>query len=355
MKISVIIATFRRGDNLLITLQDLKKVDYKDLEIIVVDQTSKDEYPTEIRQELDNLATSGIFQWIYYPRNYVYEARNYGAAISTGDWLLWLDDDVRVGPDLLNRFISILREDNGISIIQGGIISESTFNEVCKLYPDLGLQKQIDISCTTAYANMHESKQEKLLQLSPELQAFYCEGGFSQPVKNCYWVAANNMLIKRSAFEKLNGWDEFILNYGDRNLGIRAAHQGMIVQWYPEASIIHLVAKSGGSRLSDPRNPIRGWRACVSIWYLAFKYLKLYPVAFCKFGAFKAARYSFLLKYNFFSVNRFLYSLFSYFLAAIIGLYWSFLEPISSYHKWRQEYLQSTNILPNSDPLRRVP
>lgn len=86
MKISIVIATFRRGKNLLLTLKDLKEINYTDFEIVVVDQTPKDEYHPQICEELRDLSESGFFRWIYYPRNYVYEARNYGAAISTGNF-----------------------------------------------------------------------------------------------------------------------------------------------------------------------------------------------------------------------------------------------------------------------------
>lgn len=356
MKVSVIIATFRRGSNLLTVLNDLKDVKYENLEIIVVDQTPKDEYPTEIYTALKNLSYSGLFRWIEYPRNYVYEARNYGAAVSTGDLLLWLDDDVRVGSDLVERFMNVFRENPEVSIIQGSAVSEEIFNEVITQNTNKNLQAQIDIATATSNRTRRnlDGQASQLLKLKPELQAFYYEGGFNRSVKNCTWVSANNMMIKRSTFEAINGWDEYILNYGDRNLGVRAAKAGFQIHWYPDASIVHLRVKSGGSRMSDPNNPIQGWRACVSIWYLAFRYLKFHPIAFYKFGIFKAARYSFLLKKNFLSFDGLSSNLLYYLMGALIGFRWSFNQPLSSYNKWRQEFL-SKNIIPDPTPVPRTP
>lgn len=358
MKISIVIATFRRGKNLLLTLKDLKEINYTDFEIVVVDQTPKDEYHPQICEELRDLSESGFFRWIYYPRNYVYEARNYGAAISTGEFLLWLDDDVRVGSDLLDRFVRCLKENPGVSLIQGSAVSDDIFNDVSLNKTELDLQGKIDKAAKekNEIRRNIQGKEVELLKLKPELQAFYCEGGFNRATKECSWISANNMLIKRSAFDSLCGWDEYILNYGDRNLGIRAAKAGFRIQWYPDAAIVHMRVPSGGSRMSDPKNPIKGWRTSVSTWYLAFKYLRTHPIAFYKFGIFKAARYSFLLKRNFLSPNSLVSSFFSYFLAAFIGLYWSLLNPVSSYPLWRREVLESNfRDLPLPNPVTRTP
>lgn len=358
MLISVIIPTFRRGESLVILLRDLKGVYYANFEIVVVDQTPEDEYCHQVYRELKDLAESGLFRWIYYPRNFVYEARNYGAAVSTGDFLLWLDDDVRVGPDLFSRFAKCIRENPDISIIQGGFAAENIFNDISLENPYLDLQEKIDQATikTNDKKPDIQGKKSKLLKLKPELQAFYCENAFKQPTKECTWISANNMMVKRSTFDMLCGWDEYILNYGDRNLGIRAAKAGFKIHWYPYAAIVHLQAMSGGSRMSDPNNPIKGWKACVSTWYLAFRYLKYHPIAFCKFGIFKSARYSFLLRKNFFPLNNLIYGLVSYVLAAFIGFFWSFLKPISSYPMWRKQFLEGGGgNLPAPHPVKRVP
>jgi len=358
MEVSIIIATFRRGKQLITVLGDLKRCKQDWVEIIVIDQTPKEDYSPEVYRELSELEFSGLFKWIKYPRSYTYEARNYGAAISKGDLLLWLDDDVRVGVGLLERFLIYLKKSEDISIIQGNCVSEELFKKVCNIYPDVDLQIQIDRATKELRQRQQISEECKntLLSLTPELQAFYCETGFAEPVTNSAWISANNMMIKREAFAALKGWDEYILNYGDRNLGIRAAKSSLKIQWAPEPSIIHLQAKKGGSRMSDPNNPMIGWRSCVSIWYLAFRYLKYHPKAFVKFGVYKAARYSFLLKRNFTSPIQFITSFWAYLVGAVIGFYWSWQEPLSSYPKWREEFLQNQcTQLPKPIPLKRFP
>ncbi|WP_017719597.1 glycosyltransferase family 2 protein [Kamptonema formosum] len=358
VKVSIIIATFRRGNQLLTVLGDLERCKQDWVEIIVVDQTPKEEYSQEIYKKLRELENLGLFRWINYPRNYVYEARNYGAAVSLGDLLWWLDDDVRVGADTLEKLVSYFNSYETLSVVQGNLIPEELFNRMRAMYQEADLTFQINRA--TEWLNksrpIPENIKNKLLSLPPELQAFYCETGFAEPVTNCAWISANNMMVKREAFEAINGWDEYILNYGDRNLGIRISKANFKIQWAPEVSIVHLQNKTGGSRMSDPKNPIRGWRSCVSIWYLAFKYLYLHPAAFVKFGIYKAARYSFLLKRNSASLLLLIRNSISYIISAFIGLYWSWNKPLSSYNKWRAEYLNNQcKTLPMPVPLKRCP
>ncbi|MDB9518902.1 hormogonium polysaccharide biosynthesis glycosyltransferase HpsN [Roseofilum reptotaenium CS-1145] len=90
--VSVIIPTYGREEPLLDSIQDVLKQDYPNFEVLVVDQTA--EHKPEIQAFLDEMANSGkikLFRvnWASLPG-----ARNYAVRRSSGDVVLFIDDDV---------------------------------------------------------------------------------------------------------------------------------------------------------------------------------------------------------------------------------------------------------------------
>ena len=127
--------------------------------------------------------------------------------------------------------------------------------------------------------------------------------------------------VKKKVILSIGGWDENVLNYGDRDLGIRLANAGYRIDYTPNAKIIHLNAPIGGTRVSDERNPLKGWRRSVSILYLAFRHLNGYM--FLKYGLYRASRFSFLLKKNFFNPQRIPYEVLGFMKAIIVARRWA--------------------------------
>jgi glycosyltransferase involved in cell wall biosynthesis len=106
MKVSVIIATYRRARSLRRTLASITDQTCKPEEVIVVDQSPGPE----------RSAVEEVVQWarafglpvrlIYCPFPSSTRARNLGLADSTGDWVVFSDDDVDWKIDALERLRS---------------------------------------------------------------------------------------------------------------------------------------------------------------------------------------------------------------------------------------------------------
>jgi GT2 family glycosyltransferase len=96
-KVSLIVPTLDREEVLCDTLGFLFAQNYPDLELFVVDQTSRHESATE--KFLRDAAAAGLLRHIRVSTPSVTNARNVGIQQARGDIVLFCDDDVVVGPD----------------------------------------------------------------------------------------------------------------------------------------------------------------------------------------------------------------------------------------------------------------
>ena len=96
--ISVVIPAYNESDYLSGTLASVRKVadSYSGpVEIIVVDNNSTDETP--------QIAEAAGAVVVFEPKNQIARARNTGAAVATGDCLVFLDADTRLEGDILTK------------------------------------------------------------------------------------------------------------------------------------------------------------------------------------------------------------------------------------------------------------
>ncbi|MFC1663209.1 glycosyltransferase family A protein [Patescibacteria group bacterium] len=113
MKLSVIIPTYNQVILLKKTLESLRQQSYEDFEIIVVDDGSTDDTGTFIKSQ------EGI---IYLKQNNSGPpvARNSGAKIAQGDYLLFCDSDVIIYKNMLSVMVSELNNNPDINFVYGG-------------------------------------------------------------------------------------------------------------------------------------------------------------------------------------------------------------------------------------------
>jgi glycosyltransferase involved in cell wall biosynthesis len=98
--LSVILLTLNEERNVADCLESVRWVD----EIILIDSGSADKTIAIARQYTANIHT---IAWQGYGA-----ARNFGVAKAKGEWILWLDADERVMPELAEEIREILRKDD---------------------------------------------------------------------------------------------------------------------------------------------------------------------------------------------------------------------------------------------------
>jgi GT2 family glycosyltransferase len=114
MKVSVIIPTHNRSDALRLTLAQLSRQQFDGpWEVIVVNNRCTDDtdelvtrmnFPVPLRLEHEEVPGAAA-------------ARNAGVAVATGEYLLFMDNDILVEPDFVSRHVKTLREHPGCWVV----------------------------------------------------------------------------------------------------------------------------------------------------------------------------------------------------------------------------------------------
>ena len=108
-KVSVCIAHYNRGRMLLQAIDSLKKQDYPNFEVIIVDDGSDEKKSIEI---LDMLQVDFIrrgWKIVMQKNKYPGAARNNAVRYSSGEYLLFMDDDNVAMPDEIRKLMAIAR------------------------------------------------------------------------------------------------------------------------------------------------------------------------------------------------------------------------------------------------------
>jgi glycosyltransferase involved in cell wall biosynthesis len=110
-KVSVVIPLYNQGLYLAATLESLKKSTYKNLEIVVVNDGSTDPSTLEIFNRL-----SGVKK-ISQKNRGLGGARNTGINASNGKYILPLDSDDLVAPDLIEKCVRVLEQHKSLGYV----------------------------------------------------------------------------------------------------------------------------------------------------------------------------------------------------------------------------------------------
>lgn len=180
-KISIIISTYNRANYLKEAINSVLMQNYKNIEIIVIDDCSND----NTKETVESFSSDKIF----YHRNEV----NKGCGISrknglekyaTGDYIIFLDDDDKfIDPNYFTKGIKLYKKHKDLSIVCGGCQVKDIINNTVTI-------KQFD------YKETVENKE------------FFLNFGNEKYPKPIISVA----IIKREALEKTNYHDMKILN-----------------------------------------------------------------------------------------------------------------------------------------------
>ena len=195
-KVTVIIPTLNRYDYLEDVLADLEQQDYKNFEVIVVDQSEpfqKDFYNSF------NLE----FEIIHQKEKALWLARNKAIKLSKNDYLLFFDDDSRVDVNWITNHIKCL--DFFKADISSGISISKVGAKVPEHYSFFRVSDQLD---------------------------------------------TGNVLIKKDVFKKIGLFDRQFekQRMGDGEFGLRAYLNGFLNVSCPYAKRLHLKLGTGGLR-----------------------------------------------------------------------------------------------------------
>jgi glycosyltransferase involved in cell wall biosynthesis len=224
--VSLIIPTYNRSDVLCDTLRMALDQSYSSYEVIVVDQS-----PIMSRELRSVLESAGDrVQYIRLPAPNLPAARNAGIRASSGDVVVFIDDDVKIGPDYLSLHVRHF-SDPRVGAVMGVIVDR--FDEEADAYLELARHKV-----------SHHLTPAVMARTDARLGLWSVD-----------WVVGGNTSFRRSAVIQAGMCDERFGGTGwceDADLSVRLNHLGYDLLLDTGIKLIHLALVTGGCTNRDP-------------------------------------------------------------------------------------------------------
>jgi GT2 family glycosyltransferase len=225
---TVVVPTLNREDYLGDCLRDLLAQTYRPLEILVVDQSL--EAPPHVRRLVE--ASGELINYYRVTFRGLPSARNFGWHHARYPAIVFVDDDIRCGPNFVAEHVASLREPR-VGVVAGGI------DEKSKFHPG-GLRRSRGFRRWTA---------------SPAGPYSDATAYDVDAAKGC------NFSVWKSVLEELGGFDQ-ALNLGaalyeDLEFCLRVRGAGYRIRFNGQARLQHLAAPAGGCRVKDPRKYVQ--------------------------------------------------------------------------------------------------
>ncbi len=275
-KLSIIIVSYNTKEILLKCLQTLeeniKKCRFQS-EIIVVDNASIDDSPTQIskfKEQNQNLNLKTIFN----KKNFGYgKANNQGIKIARGEYILFLNSDVIADEINFEKLINYFKSDEKIGVLTAKVILKNG---------------QIDPACHRGFPTLwrafcYFTKLEKIFGKVPLLNRLF--GGYHLTYLNLNTIheidspSGAFYLTKKNILEKVGVFDEKFFMYGeDLDLSFRIKKAGYKIIYYPLGKVLHYKYQSGlQAKDEKTREKTRGYfNQVIKIFYKKH-YEKKYP------------------------------------------------------------------------------
>ncbi len=227
---SVILPTYQRERVLCETIDHLLALSYPNFELLVIDQTPKHEIETEQFLRAHAEKNPSGFRWHSIQKPNLPHARNVGARLAAGDFLLYCDDDIIPPPGLIEMHLQCL-EQPGIGAATGGFFQErkglSGRPRPCEVFQNGRVNDYWD----------HEVAKGTTDSL---------RGG--------------NMSMPRRLVFEAGLFDEAYIGNAYReetDFSLRILHLGYQIAFDPAAAVVHLGHPTGGSRASKAKDESR--------------------------------------------------------------------------------------------------
>ncbi len=206
MQVSVIIPTYNGAKKILNLLHSLEKQTFKEFEVIVVIDGSTDETKTILAEKQFNFPLKVIYQ----ANKGRAGARNTGVKNASADWLVFVDDDMRLEPNTLQKHWEFHQN------VEKAILVGSQIEDWKVLQSDLQKYRAI-------------LSRKWINQVVRNLP---------MPADN-FFLASSNCSLSKFLFEQLHGFDEKLTDAEDYDLGKRAIEQGISIYFNPEIIAWH--------------------------------------------------------------------------------------------------------------------
>lgn len=239
IRVSLIIPTYNRSAILADTIGMAAAQDYDAYEVIVVDQDPI--IPDVVKQAIS--ATGGRARVLRLPRPSLTAARNAGVRAAKGEIVIFIDDDVVIGPEYIAGHVKHFEEPT-----IGGVMGLTLPSTQC----------DADDEINTALRRF-------------EARRFYQRG-----TAQVSWILGGNTSYRKTAIVEAGMSDERFTGSAwseDADLAVRVGHLGYQLLFDPSIRLIHLEAVAGGceNRVADVDEERKVEERCRMYLFFCFK------------------------------------------------------------------------------------
>jgi len=264
--ISILIINFNDGKYIKNCLEAIGGLNYKDYEVIVVDNGSVDDSLKIVKKFPD-------VKVIELGKNYGIPAYNFGIKEARGEYLFFLGSHVIVDKNVLDVLLEVLKKEE-----VGGV--------GCKLY-DLNDKKTI--KNMGFEVNLLNGKVKMLNYNEKDCERF-------DEVVDVMCIGSGNFLVKKKVLDKIGYFDErFFLGDGDADLCLRIRKKSYKLKVVPKAKIYEEFEKHAGKKHFRVFHEIRGK---ILLMRKHSKNFFIFLVIFLFYSVFKLVYYCFILRFD---------------------------------------------------------
>jgi GT2 family glycosyltransferase/glycosyltransferase involved in cell wall biosynthesis len=232
-RVTAVITHFERPHKLFDAIISLAAQTYPDLEVVVVDDGSRDPVTLQALDRMQPLFTKLNVRLLRQKNRYLGAARNLGIAETKSEYILFLDDDDIAFPSLVQTLVNV---------------AQATKADI--------------VNCIQLYmAESRRSEAYPFPEKFSEKVSFVPIGGplAVAPFDNCY--GGSTALVRRSAINRIGGYTEdYGIGHEDFELYVRALQEGLRIEVCPLPLVLYEV---GRPSMLTTTSRLRNWNRIV--------------------------------------------------------------------------------------------
>lgn len=214
--ITVAIPTYNREEILLDTIHEILDQSYKNLELIIIDQSK--EHTKKITQSIFAI-DDRRFRYFKVDPACLPAARNFALQVAKAPIVLFLDDDIKPHKDLVSFHINTFRNNPALSAVGGRVLQK-----------DFLIQKKV--LRFDRFAIPHGT----FTATQADYTNTFPGGNHSIKVIDALSVGGYDTRYYQTAFRE------------ESDMSAKMTKKGMVIYYEPKAELLHLNASSGGTR-----------------------------------------------------------------------------------------------------------